>query len=683
MNDNQSNLLEILEFQAKNNAHKIALIESLKDNKKNNELSYSTLSQQVKSLAYTISQQSTFGDHVIILMPNSIDYVIAFFACIYAGVIAVPAYPPHKKKRDWKRLNCIVDDCQPSIAVFQSSDSKRISLWLTEHDIDIKTLSVDQIDLNNVEKWEKPQIDVHDIAYLQYSSGSTGDPKGVMLSHENLISNTQLIIDTYEMTTNDRFINWLPLYHDMGFVGGILSPIRAGAHIRLLPSASVAQSPYVLFEAITKYRSTATAAPNFIFDIAVKRIDKEEIKKLNLSSLRLFVNGAEPINADTLKKFNQHFSSTGLSPNTIKPSYGMAEVCLLATSSQMNKPFNTLKIDPNKLLINKIILDDISGKEIASSGVLLPAVKVKIVDKDTRVLLPNGYVGEIMLKGDSITRGYWQKTELNAKTFNQMVGTEHGFMLTGDLGFIHTDNGNEHLYVTGRQKEILIINGCNYYPQDIEHSLLSLSENLMPHGAAVFEVNTDNYSKEIVLVQELTRKALKQKNYQDIISEIREVIAEEHELKLNTIVLLKPMTLAKTSSGKIQRMACRQAYLNEELESVTRWSLEKTVNNIPLALINKSANGIAQWIMNWVANRVSMPVTELSISMKLTKIGLDSIDAMTLSHELSKQLELTLPHEVSWTYPSIEELSNYLAEQITENKDNQPTINKTPTEGVI
>jgi acyl-CoA synthetase (AMP-forming)/AMP-acid ligase II/acyl carrier protein len=682
MNDNCKNWLQVLESQVNNNPEKIAFSENVSISTEENEISYRTLSERVKSLAFSISQQCDFGDRIIILMPNSIDYVVGFFACVYAGVIAVPAYPPHKKKRDWSRLNSIVNDCNPIMALHQADDAERITSWLGEYSLQIKPFAIDLSDINNAKHWCPPTLDKHDVAYLQYSSGSTGTPKGVMLSHDNLMNNTQLIIDNFEITEADKFINWLPLYHDMGFVGGILSPIRIGAKIHLLPSAKVAQSPLVLFETITKHQITATAAPNFIFDIAVEKISTEEKQHLNLSTLRLFVNGAEPINAGTLTKFNQYFSDNGLSPKVVKPSYGMAEACLLVTYTEMNSVFNTIKVDANKLLIDKVVLDSESGKDIASSGVLLPEIAVKIVDKNTRVELPNGFVGEIMLKGKSISRGYWRKPELNVTTFDQTVGDNHGFMATGDLGFINTNNGKENLYVTGRQKELLIINGCNYYPQDIEHTLLSLSEQLMPHGAAIFEVNTNSNTKEIVLIQELTRKAFKQENYQEIIKQIRALVAEVHELKLTSIVLLKPATLAKTSSGKIQRIATRNAYINKQLSIVDSWQQDALVN-IQLAPISSfTANNIATWVMQWIAIRISIDVSELSATQQLTQIGLDSIDAMTLTHELSKQLGLNLALEVSWSYPSIGALSDYLEHEF-KSKESTKAAKATPTEGMI
>jgi acyl carrier protein len=275
-----------------------------------------------------------------------------------------------------------------------------------------------------------------------------------------------------------------------------------------------------------------------------------------------------------------------------------------------------------------------------------------------------------------------KKTELNEATFDQCVGDEFGYMATGDLGFIDSSHGEENLYVTGRQKEMLIINGCNYYPQDIEHSLLSLSDDLMPHGAAIFEVNTDNNSKEVVLIQELTRKAFKEKNYQALIKQIRTLVAEAHELKLTSIVLLKPAAIAKTSSGKIQRIATRNAYINQELKVVDSWQQAALVNITLPPLSVFTADNIGQWIMQWIAIRLSVEVSELSTTQQLTQIGLDSIDAMTLTHELSKQLALSLSLEVSWAYPTIEALSHFLEQEVKNKGDNQ-AMQATPTEGMI
>lgn len=670
-----SNWQQVLEHQAHTNSNQIAL--SIYQGSDSQALTYSQLAQRVKALAYTLSQHNKFGDRVMLLMPNGIDYVVAFFACIYAGVIAVPIYPARRKARDWRRLNSIVQDCQPNTVVCLSQDSDATEDWCKAHDLKVNTVFADQLDIKDATRWQAANIDSHDIAYLQYSSGSTGQPKGVMLSHHNLLSNTGLIIDTYGMCQSDIMANWLPLYHDMGCVGGILSPIRSGATINFIPSAKVAQNPLVLLQAITELKATCTAAPNFIFDLAVEKVTDAQKLALDLSSLRIFINGAEPINAHTLDSFYDYFHHAGLTKTAVKPSYGMAEACLLVTATPINKPYKLLSIDSQAFSIDKVKIDPTSAKHIASSGQLIEQIPLRIVDVNTRMQLPDGQIGEIMYKGDSVTRGYWQKPELNEQTFNLHIEGERGFMATGDLGFVE----QQQLYVTGRKKEMLILHGCNYYPQDIEHSLTSLSKQLTPHGAAIFEVAHDNNTKELVLVQELTRESMRLDDYAPLFKQIRAIIAQEHELRVTAIVLIKPATLSKTSSGKIQRLACKQAYINNELEAVAKWQQAPISNAVIAPLQAFDHPHIASWMMQWISSRLGQAITSLSPSQHLMEIGLDSIDAMSLVHELSRQLDLSVRIDIVLSYPSIEQLSMYLAAQYAQKK--QAPANETPTEGVL
>ncbi|CAH9061876.1 2-succinylbenzoate--CoA ligase [Pseudoalteromonas sp. CIP111854] len=670
-----SNWQQVLEHQAHTNSNHIAL--SVYHGSDSQALTYSQLAQRAKALANTLSQHNKFGDRVMLLMPNGIDYVVAFFACIYAGVVAVPIYPARRKARDWRRLNSIVQDCQPNTLVCLSQDSNATEDWCKAHNLKINTVFADKLNINDATLWQTANIDTHDIAYLQYSSGSTGQPKGVMLSHYNLLSNTGLIIDTYDMCQSDIMINWLPLYHDMGCVGGILSPIRAGATIHILASAKVAQNPYVLLQAITALKATVTAAPNFIFDLAVEKVTATQRSTLDLSSLRILINGAEPVNAHTLDNFYDYFHYNGLAKNAVKPSYGMAEACLLVTATPINKPYKLLSVDSQAFSIDKVKVDPASAKHIASSGQLIEQIPLRIVDVNTRMPLPDGQIGEIMYKGDSVTRGYWQKPELNEQTFNLNIEGDPGFMATGDLGFVE----QQQLYVTGRKKEMLILHGCNYYPQDIEHSLTSLSKQLTPHGAAIFEVAHDNNTKELVLVQELTRESMRYDDYVPLFKQIRAIIAQEHELRVTAIVLIKPATLSKTSSGKIQRLACKQAYINNELEAVAKWQ-QAPISNAAIAPIKAfDPPHIASWIMQWISNRLGQAVNTLSSSQQLMQIGLDSIDAMSLVHELSRQLDLSIRVEIVLNHPSIEQLSIYLAQQYAQKS--QAPANEMPTEGML
>ncbi|BBN81299.1 hypothetical protein PA25_12840 [Pseudoalteromonas sp. A25] len=675
MNSQLSNWQQILEHQAKAIPNHVAL--SIYQESEHQALTYAQLAQRAKALAHTLTKHNTFGDRVMLLLPNGIDYVVSLFACIYAGVVAVPIYPARRKARDWRRLNSIVQDCQPNTLICLSHDSEATHNWAAAHNINISTVFADKLRVEDAAHWQAANIDSHDIAYLQYSSGSTGQPKGVMLSHHNLLANTELIIDTYGMCQSDVMANWLPLYHDMGCVGGVLSPIRAGATINFIPSAKVAQNPLVLLQAITELKATCTAAPNFIFDLAVEKVTDTQKSALDLSSLRIFINGAEPINAQTLKNFYDYFHSTGLAKTAIKPSYGMAEACLLVSATPLDKQFNLLSVDSQALSLNQVKTNQRSTKDIACSGNIIAQMPVRIVDPNTHTPLADGQIGEIMFKGESVTRGYWQKPKLNEQTFNLTIDGEPGFMATGDLGFID----QQQLYVTGRKKEMLILHGCNYYPQDIEHSLLSLSKQLTAHGGAIFDVAHADNTKELVLVQELTRESLRLDDYQPLFQKIRALISEEHELRVTTIVLIRPATLSKTSSGKIQRLACKQAYIDDELQAVAKWQQAPISNTATAPLHTYDHSAIANWIIHWISARLGQSPEQLCSSQHLMQIGLDSIDAMSLVNELSKQLSLSIRVETVLNHPTIAQLSVYLAVQYAQK--NHTTANETPTEGVL
>ncbi|WDE12578.1 AMP-binding protein [Thalassomonas haliotis] len=675
-----TNWVQVLEHQARTGADHRAIGELSSDLEQSKQLSYLELTRQAKALAVELSRKTSFGDRVLLVMPSSVDYVVGFFACIYAGVIAVTAYPPHLKKRDWYRLNAIAADCQPSIVLYSQKQSPQVDKWLQNTAFAMEKIIVGEQDLNNANLWRQGNIDENDLVYLQYSSGSTGNPKGVMLSHANLLSNTRLIAGHYAMSPDDKLINWLPLFHDMGLVGCILSPILAGAEILLMQSASVAQQPLKLLTAISQHKATITAGPNFIFDLATNRISSEEKAQLDLSSLKAFVNGAEPINAQTIKDFSHYFADAGLAANAVKPNYGMAEACLMVTCTTLEQGYQLCSVDKDQLQLDKAITAEQNAHELAASGTIIPGLEVKIIHPDTRVTLPDSYVGEIMFRGDSVCRGYWQKPELNEKTFDQVIDGETGYMCSGDLGFIKENQ----LFVTGRRKEMFIINGRNFYPQDLEKTVTRVGDEVMIHGGAVFEIpGQDPSENRLVLVQELSRKGLAQKDHSELIKNILSQVAEVHEVKLTDIVLLRPMALPKTTSGKIQRVGCREAYLNNQLTIVASWQQPKAKNHSSQQLPEMQAGcakSIAAWISAWVAQRFGLPAEEVTQTQELSQLGLDSIDAMTLTHELSVRLDKALTADLSWTYPSIEALANFLA-----NKDHnsQNSDYSEPLEGVI
>ncbi|NTS78839.1 fatty acyl-AMP ligase [Catenovulum sp. SM1970] len=563
-------LLDVLENNAKQYPDKIALIEADNVPDKAKSITYKTLSERARILSSKIALQSKFGDRVIILMPNSIDYVVAFFACVYAGVIAVTAYQPGKKQRSWQRLNKIVKDCQPELALISPDSIGDIDNWSAKSGFSLNLLAIDsELETTPKVPWKKPNIDVDDIAYLQYSSGTTDSPKGVILTHKNLITNTSLIATQFDISERDIFLNWLPLYHDMGFVGLLLAPMRVAGQIYLVNPKKVAQSPQGLLKLIANVKATVTAGPNFFLDLAVKAVSSSDKETLDLSTLKTFVLGAGLINAHTIKHFNHYFSNTGLCPSAIKPSYGMAENCLLVTATTKPEDLALIEAEPTSFHKGKISVTSglqANALPLINSGAIIPGISVKICQPQTHDELEDGKIGEILIAGDSLAQGYWQKPNLNSDNLNICVNGQSGFMRTGDLGFIHQNR----LYITGRTKEVIPHQNKLYYPQHIEHTVMALSDNFAPFGGAVFNTSNDKQNAEIILVQELSRQGIKA-DHKKLIVQIRLAVKQIHQIKLAGVVLIKPGSLNKTTSGKIQRYACKQAYLSDSLSSLESW----------------------------------------------------------------------------------------------------------------
>ena len=675
-----SNLIELLEHQVRSNGHKTCFTLLANGSDVAETISYAELSTRARAMAVELRALSDPGDRAMLLMPNGIDYIVGFFGCIYAGLIAVTAYAPQQRRRDWGRLSSILKDSDASLALCSAEHQDQVKAWLTECDQNCQQFVVGEERSESAEQWIMPNIHADSVAYLQYSSGSTGSPKGVMLGHGNLIHNTALIVQEFSITETTNVVTWLPMYHDMGFVGGVLAPMCAGTSVWLLLPPVVLQAPFLWLKAISDYKAVVSGGPNFIYEHCVARISEEQKQALDLSHWRFAANGAEPIHTATLEKFSQSFVECGLSENALKPCYGMAETCLFVTTTASDQPCRSIQLDKSALQKGKVVrakTEKISEQnlldkrvDVPSSGRLNDQMSVCIVDPDTKQELADDSVGEIWIRGGSVAQGYWNKPEVNAEVFNNEILSDsqttkdaadkkEGYLRSGDLGFIM----DGWLYVSGRAKEVVIVNGRNLYPQDIEASVQAVDKDLAPHDGAVFQT-TDN---QVVLVQEVTRQGLRRKNYEDIILSIRQAVAEEFEISLSAVVLIKPVSLAKTTSGKIQRLKNRDLYEQGELNAVAQWqkdgeadsAIEVKESNEPE--LNLSDEGsISHWMCYWIAKRLQVAIDDVNPEQKLAGTGLDSVDSMTLTHELSQRLNLELSAELIWQYPTTKALAAYL-----------------------
>ena len=540
---------------------------------KTESLTYQQLEQKAKAIATYIQSLCTPGDRVLLLYPPGLGFIEAFMGCLYAGAIAVPAYPP-RPNRSIERVQSIINSAQPTLALTTDSIISNLQKK-AEVAPELKTLrwlASDRIDLGVAEKYQDFAVSSQDLAFLQYTSGSTAEPKGVKIAHHNLLHNLEAIHNCFGHSTNSRGVIWLPPYHDMGLIGGILQPLYGDFPVTLMSPLMFLQNPLRWLKAISRYRATTSGGPNFAYDLCVRRYKPELAADLDLSSWDLAFNGAEPISYQTMQDFSKTFAAHGFRSSAFYPCYGMAEATLIVSGgSKQAKPI-TKQVISTELEQNRIAITQDSSqptRTLVSCGHSLKDQKVAIVNPADNTICQPGEIGEIWVSGASIAGGYWEKTEATATTFRAHIVEQPkiDFLRTGDLGFI---DGGE-LYVTGRLKDLIIIKGRNHYPQDIERTVEASSNFIRPSGTASFTVVAKKEEK-LVILSEIERNYWNSRNQEnhkpDLKQLIRRQIAQNHDLQTHQILLLKPGSVPKTSSGKIQRNLCRHNFLAGDFQSL-------------------------------------------------------------------------------------------------------------------
>lgn len=547
------------EFQTTEDAY-VYLVDGESDEQ---HLTYEQLDRQARAIAAWLQGHGLTGQRALLLYPAGMDFIAAFFGCLYAGVVAVPAYPP-RMNRSLGRIESIVDDAQAKVALSLGSVIERVDPMLEETP-ELRTLewmATDQVDLNLADDWKMPDISGDTLAFLQYTSGSTGVPKGVMLSHSNLLHNSALIYHVFEHTRSGLGVFWLPSYHDMGLIGGILQPLYAGRPNILMSPVSFLQRPLRWLKAISHYGGTTSGGPNFAYELCLQKVTPEQRDQLDLSSWQVAFNGAEPIRAETLDRFAEYFGPCGFRREAFYPCYGLAEGTLIVSGGQKSEPPVVQTVDGRELENHNVVLcgsDNPNARQMIGCGQNMRDQRIAIVDPETHAELPEGKVGEIWVQGPSIAQGYWQRPGATEATFGAHLADGAGpFLRTGDLGCML----NHELFCTGRLKDLIIVRGVNHYPQDIELTAEKSHEVLRPGHGAACAVELDG-RQQLVLVQEIERR--QDAHAADAIVAIRKEVTKQHELTLDAVVLIKAGSIPKTSSGKIQRHAAGRAFLDGEL----------------------------------------------------------------------------------------------------------------------
>ena len=534
-------------------------------------LTYNQLNGRARAIAAVLQAHNSQGERVLLLYQPGLEFITAFLGCLYAGVIPVPAYPP-RANRSLSRLLAIVKDAEAKFSLTTQSIKDHIASKFQEAapEQKLEFLATDAIASDLAADWQQPIITPEDLAFLQYTSGSTGTPKGVMVTHGNLIANSITINRCFQNTRDENAVSWLPPYHDMGLIGCILQPMYVGLSMYLIAPVAFLQRPYRWLQAISRYRANTSGGPNFAYDLCVEKVTPEQRDALDLSCWQLAFTGAEPVRAATLERFSKYFCSCGFRQSIFYPCYGMAESTLMITGGDKKQEPVIKSFDSKALEQNRAIAPTTpeAATTLVGCGQNIPGQTIAIANPDTLTKCQDGEIGEIWAKSDSLAQGYWNRPELTQATFQAaLVDTqEGGFLRTGDLGFLQ----DGELFVTGRLKDLIIIRGRNYYPQDIELTVDNAHEAVVPGASAAFAVEIDG-SEKLVITQEIKRTYLRKLDTEAVAKAIRQAVSQQHELNPSTIVFLKTGSIPKTSSGKIQRHACKAGFLAESLNVVGEW----------------------------------------------------------------------------------------------------------------
>lgn len=586
---NFNSLNELLRARAQQNGPRIAFRFLPDGENEESSLTYEGLDARARTIAGVLAAQVPAGERALLFYTGGLDFIAAFWGCLYAGVIAVPVFPA-RLHRQLPRLLAIAADSEAKLILttakilgqsedlFKRAPELKNLTWLATDDLP-----------NSLAASPDTGANLDTLAFLQYTSGSTAAPRGVMVTHGNLLHNLSCLREVFQFSAESTGVTWLPHFHDMGLIGGLLQPIYAGGEMNVMPPSTFLQKPVRWLAAVTRYKATTMVAPNFAYDLCVEKISAEQRAALDLSSVNIALCGAEPVRPDTLVRFSNAFGSCGFRQETFRPAYGLAEATLIVSGHSDGGTPLMPAMQAEDLRRNRIIPAKIGAPEsriLVGCGGVAPDLAVKIVDPETRAICEKDRVGEIWISGPSVARGYWHRDAETAETFGAHLATGEGpFMRTGDLGFL--DQGQ--LFVAGRLKDVIIIRGSNHYPQDLEHTVERSHRSLRPACGAAFSIDVEG-TEQLVIVQEINDRATA--SHEDIVAAIRQSLAETHEVNPDAVVLIEPRTISRTSSGKIQRYACREAFLAGALETVHEWRDSKNHDDPKQNGANRPRSGL-------------------------------------------------------------------------------------------
>lgn len=567
-----NSLIDVLAIQAEINPHK-TVFRVVKKNEETETITYGRLHQRATQLASYFKKRNLSGERALLLYNSSIEYIESFFGCLYAEVISIPLFPlSSRNSQSTERVESIIKDAQPKIRLENSQSISRAKESMLSG---VESINIDLLSLDDNNNWIKPDLSASSTAYLQYTSGSTSAPKGVVVTHENLLHNLELLKNFFDLNEDSVIASWLPFHHDMGLIGIVLQTVYVGATCVIMPPEDFIQRPIRWLQMISKYKATYSGAPNFAYDLCVKNTTQEQLESLDLRSWQIAFNGSEPVRSSTIEQFSDKFSPVGFKAESFYPGYGLAENTLGVTAKKTNLMPRKVKIDVKAMQEQRVSLSLSQGtdaKWVVSCGQLPKEQEVIIVNPDNYRKCFDDEIGEIWIKGKSVAKGYWKNKRFTANNFNAYLSDsmDGPYLRTGDLGFVL----HNELYISGRLDDLIILHGQNYYPQDIEYTVEN-SHSLISDGKiAAFKI-TKGGKEGVVIVAELDRTFRHTKNIQnnqetrDVI-ELKKIvknnIVRQYQIHVHDIAFLLPGGVPVTTSNKIQRKKTKEQYLNNQLK---------------------------------------------------------------------------------------------------------------------
>lgn len=650
------NIVDVLIARAAESAKKPAF-SFFDGNEESDCLSFAELGKRVDLLSLALAKLAAPGSRAVLAYGAGLDFVVAFFASMRAGLIPVPVHSS-RKLENFRRIEGIISDCGAELFLSNQDGLSRLSSLLAESPIaaGCALVSTDSL-LERLLHSGGEQVDLGDriqvVAFLQYTSGSTGDPKGVQVTHQSIMANLKAINQCFELSEETIHVSWLPTYHDMGLIGSVLSPIYAGCHSYLMAPQTFLARPLKWLETISKLKATVAGGPNFAYELCATKAAVSGIEGLDLSSWRVAYTGGEPVRASTLARFNAAFMGVGFDKDAFLPCYGMAETTLLVAGQKLG-------VGPK--------FERFNGVDLVACGSVIEGHQMLIVDEQSGQPCREGELGEIWVRGECIANGYWGAAAQDRGAFAGYTSNGDGpFLRTGDLGILK----NGELYPASRSKDMLIFDGENFFPQDIEHTVEFANDRLYRGGSCVFSVDV-NDRERLFVVSEISgsiSESPEDLKNKEVFDQVASMVRKVHGLEVHEIVLLRTGSLPRTSSGKLRRRATRAALQDGALRVKVRWAnpyksgefISRPGGALGATAAPTSSDEIAGWMIEWIASNLGLDYSAIDTVQSFATIkGMDSLAAVELAASLGERFGVVVNATMAWDYPTVQALSSHL-----------------------